>query len=88
VVTDGDRLFVNTTGNAGMARGGSGDVLTGMIAALISQVREPKLLNAAVCGVYLHGLAGDIAAGIKTKTGMLPGDIPEALPLAMRKTKL
>ena len=86
LVTDGKSIFVNITGNPGMAKGGSGDVLTGMIAALVSQVREPLLLNAAVCGAFLHGLAGDIAAKAKTAQSMLAGDISEALPGAFRKT--
>lgn len=60
VVTDGQRLFVNTTGNAGMATGGSGDVLTGLVAALIAQGADS--FNAAAIGVHLHGMAGDIAA--------------------------
>ena len=87
VVTDGKKVFVNTTGNPGMAKGGSGDVLTGMIAALIGQVREPKLLNAALCGVFLHGLAGDIAVRKKTRIGVLPGDISETVPAAIRKIR-
>ena len=86
VVSDGRKVYVNTTGNPGMAKGGSGDVLTGVIAALISQVREPRPLNAAICGVFLHGLAGDIAAREKTRMGMLPGDISESMPEASRRT--
>ena len=60
VVTNGDRLFVNETGNSGMATGGTGDVLTGVIAGLIGQKMDP--LEASILGVYLHGLAGDYAA--------------------------
>lgn len=60
VVTDGRRLYVNETGNSGMATGGTGDVLTGVIAALIGQGMNP--LEASILGVHVHGLAGDFAA--------------------------
>ena len=67
------RLWKNTTGNAGMARGGSGDVLAGMIAALACAGLAPA--DAAVCGVFLHGLAGDLCARRLGQTGMLPHDM-------------
>ena len=67
------RLWKNTTGNAGMARGGSGDVLAGMIAALACGDLAPA--DAAVCGVFLHGLAGDLCAKRLGQTGMLPHDM-------------
>lgn len=67
------RLWKNTTGNAGMARGGSGDVLAGMIAALACSGLAPA--DAAVCGVFLHGLAGDLCAKRLGQTGMLPHDM-------------
>ncbi|MCK7536166.1 MAG: hypothetical protein MZV63_36855 [Marinilabiliales bacterium] len=54
------QVWFNSTGNPGMATGGSGDVLTGMILSLLAQGYEP--VNAAITGVFLHGLAGDIAA--------------------------
>lgn len=60
VVTDGQRVYVNQSGNSGMATGGSGDVLTGVIAALLGQKMTP--FGAAMLGVYVHGLAGDMAA--------------------------
>lgn len=60
VVTNGERMYVNETGNAGMATGGSGDVLGGVIAALVGQRMAP--FEGAILGVYLHGLAGDFAA--------------------------
>ena len=56
-----------------MAKGGSGDVLTGMITALVAQKYEP--VNAAILGVYLHGLAGDLAAGVLSKEAMTASDI-------------
>ncbi|MCX5781656.1 MAG: NAD(P)H-hydrate dehydratase [Elusimicrobia bacterium] len=85
VVSDGNKIFLNTTGNPGMATGGSGDVLSGMISALISQVKEPKLLNAALSGVFLHGLAGDYASKMKTQIGLLAQDIAENIPVALKK---
>lgn len=78
VVTDGSRLYVNTTGNPGMATGGAGDVLTGIIAALLAQ-RAPGF-EAAQLGVYVHGIAGDIARDQDGEIGMIAGDIVDALP--------
>lgn len=83
IVTDGLRMYVNTTGNPGMAKGGSGDVLTGMIASLAAQGQPP--LEAAQAGVYLHGLAGDLAAAAQSEQAMLPTDLVEAIPLAFKK---
>jgi NAD(P)H-hydrate epimerase len=78
VVTDGSRCYINTTGNPGMATGGSGDVLTGVIAALLAQ-RMPGF-EAAQIGVFVHGLAGDIARDHDGEIGMIAGDIVDALP--------
>jgi NAD(P)H-hydrate epimerase len=80
--TDGG-LYVNTTGNAGMATAGSGDVLTGILAALLCQ--GLKAPDAAALGAYLHGLAGDAAAEKFTQWGMVAGDITRCLPDAWRK---
>lgn len=66
-------VYRNTTGNPGLSRGGSGDILTGMIAALLAQGLAP--LEAAACGVWLHGAAADRAAARLGQTGMLPHDI-------------
>ncbi len=77
IVTDGARIYVNTTGNPGMATGGSGDVLTGVIAALIGQKLPP--FEAAQLGVYIHGLAGDIARDQSGEIGMIAGDIVDSL---------
>lgn len=77
------RVFINTTGNSGMAAGGTGDVLTGVIASLIGQGIDPS--NAAVAGVFLHGLAGDLAAAELGEHGVIAGDIAERLPYAIKQ---
>jgi NAD(P)H-hydrate epimerase len=76
-------IYVNPTGNPGMATGGSGDVLTGMIAGLGAQGHEP--LDAARLGVFLHGLAGDLAAGTVGETGLTAGDLVERVPEAIER---
>jgi ADP-dependent NAD(P)H-hydrate dehydratase len=78
VVTDGRRYYINTTGNPGMATGGTGDVLTGVIAALLAQKLSP--FEAAQIGVFIHGLAGDIARDQNGEIGMIAGDLVDALP--------
>jgi ADP-dependent NAD(P)H-hydrate dehydratase len=78
VVTDGRRVFVNATGNPGMATGGVGDVLTGVIAALLGQ--KLAAFEAAQLGVHAHGLAGDIARDQNGEVGMIAGDVVDALP--------
>jgi len=80
VVTNGQSLYINTTGNPGMATGGSGDVLTGMIAALIGQGLIP--LDAAVLGTHIHGLAGDLAAESLGQIALYAPDIIVSLPKA------
>lgn len=69
------RAWYNTTGNAGMAKGGSGDVLTGIITALLAQ--QYSMMHAAWLGVYLHGLAGDITVQSQAIESMLPSDLIE-----------
>lgn len=78
VITDGDAVVVNETGNPGMATGGSGDVLAGVIVSLLGQGLAP--LDAAACGAYLHGAAGDLAAQSIGQYGMLPTDMLQFLP--------
>jgi NAD(P)H-hydrate epimerase len=76
---------INPTGNPGMASGGTGDVLTGLIAGLLGQGREPTL--AARAGVYLHGLAGDLAARALGEEPLLASDLLERVPEAIRHLK-
>lgn len=83
IVTDGSRIYINNTGNPGMATGGSGDVLTGLIAGIALQ--GPDLFTAACMGVYLHGAAGDLAAAKLTEESMIASDLLEFIPEAMKK---
>jgi NAD(P)H-hydrate epimerase len=76
------KVFVNPTGNPGMATGGTGDVLTGIIAALIGQGIKPY--NAARFGVYLHGLAGDLAARKRGEASLVASDLLDFLPQAIQ----
>ncbi|MEP6466706.1 MAG: NAD(P)H-hydrate dehydratase [Parafilimonas sp.] len=76
IVKNGEGWF-NTTGNAGLAKGGSGDILTGIITALLAQKYDP--LQAALLGVYLHGLAADFTLQIQSKETMLASDVVEHL---------
>lgn len=77
IVTDGTRVYKNRTGNPGMATGGSGDVLSGIIGSMIAQ--GLPAFEAAVLGVYAHGLAGDIAKDQNGEVGMIAGDIVDSL---------
>ncbi len=83
LVTDGRRQALNTTGNPGMASGGSGDVLTGLITALVCQQMEPW--DAARLGVYLHGLAGDLAAEVLGEVSLIASDLVDWLPDAFQE---
>lgn len=82
IVTDGRRVYTNTTGNPGMATGGTGDVLTGLIAALLGQKMEP--FAAAQLGVHLHGLAGDLARDELTEVSLIASDLLDYLPSVFR----
>ena len=83
LVTDGLQVYVNTTGNPGMGTAGSGDVLTGVISALMGQGLNS--FDATVLGVYVHGLAGDIAAARLGQVSLIATDIIDALPEAFQK---
>lgn len=82
LITDGQVCYRNQTGNPGMAVGGSGDVLAGIIASLLGQGIAP--MEAAACGAWLHGAAGDICAKEIGQYGMLPGDMLQVLPRLMK----
>jgi NAD(P)H-hydrate epimerase len=77
-----DKVYINKTGNPGMATAGSGDVLTGMIGAFLGQGLDA--FNAAKYAVYLHGLAGDLAAKEKTQIGMIASDIIDKIPQTIK----
>ena len=83
VISDGEKVYINQTGNAGMATAGSGDVLTGVITALIGQGLSN--FDAGVLGVYIHGLAGDIAAEKTGQVSLMATDIIDSLPAAFLK---
>lgn len=85
VITPSGECWYNTTGNAGMATGGSGDVLTGILTSLLAQGYPSK--EAALLGVYLHGMAGDIAAAELSEEALIAGDIPAYLGKAFLKLR-
>lgn len=82
IVTDGERTAENTTGNPGMATGGTGDVLTGIITALVCQGLSP--FDAAVLGAHVHGLAGDLAAAELGQVSLIASDLLTYLPKAFQ----
>lgn len=79
------QVFVNTTGNPGLAKGGSGDALTGLLAGLTAQFGEEELLRIVALGVYLHGRAADLLAEQSEASGMLAGEVAQAIPYARQK---
>uniref|UniRef100_A0A7C5V3P8 Bifunctional NAD(P)H-hydrate repair enzyme n=1 Tax=Caldicellulosiruptor owensensis TaxID=55205 RepID=A0A7C5V3P8_9FIRM len=83
IITDGDKVFINVLGNPGMAKGGSGDVLTGIILSMIAQ--GYSAFEAAKISVYLHSLSADILLEKKTMQTILPSDIIEGLDSAIRR---
>jgi NAD(P)H-hydrate epimerase len=83
IATPAGKVFFNSTGNPGMATGGTGDVLTGILTGLLAQRYTPE--DAAILGVFLHGLAGDHAAYEKGMHSLTASDLPEFLPAAYRQ---
>lgn len=83
IVSDGSRVYVNISGNSGMAVGGAGDVLTGILCGLLAQGMSP--FDAASLGVYLHGLAGDLARDRLGEYGMIAGDIANETGMVLKR---
>jgi len=86
VAHPGGEVWVNTTGNPGMATGGTGDVLTGMVAGMIAQ-NPARVLEAVTGAAYLHGLAGDVAGESIGEQSLVATDLIRALPEAMRRVR-
>lgn len=82
IITDGEEIYVNFSGNPGMAVGGSGDVLAGIIVSLLGQGVKP--LEAAACAAWFHGRAGDLCAEAIGMRGLLPSDMVEMLPRLLK----
>jgi ADP-dependent NAD(P)H-hydrate dehydratase / NAD(P)H-hydrate epimerase len=82
---DGE-IWVNTTGNPGMATGGTGDILTGMVAGMVAQ-RPKQVLEAVIAAVHLHGLAGDVARETMGEHSLVATDLIKALPEAFQRTR-
>src|SRR5208283_831363 len=81
----GGQVFVNTTGNPALAKGGSGDVLTGLLGALIAQFGTEDFVRVVALGVYLHGRAADLLSEQSDASGVLAGEVAHAIPFARRK---
>jgi hydroxyethylthiazole kinase-like uncharacterized protein yjeF len=85
IVSPNGDVFVNTTGNAGLAKGGSGDVLTGLLSALIAQFGTDDLFRVVALGVHLHGLAAELLAQQCDLSGIVAGEVAHAIPYARRR---
>jgi ADP-dependent NAD(P)H-hydrate dehydratase / NAD(P)H-hydrate epimerase len=79
------QVFINTTGNPALAKGGSGDILTGLLAGLIAQFGTDDLPRVVALGVYLHGLAADLLSQPSDASGVLAGEVANAIPFARRR---
>ena len=82
IATPNGEVYINTTGNSGLAKGGSGDVLSGLIGSLLAQGYSTK--ESAILGVYLHGKAADNLKIKISEAGMLPSDIPEEIGVLLK----
>jgi len=85
IASPGGQVFVNTTGNPGLAKGGSGDVLTGLLAGLIAQFGTEDFVRVVALGVYLHGLAADLLSEQSDESGILAGEVADAIPYARQR---
>jgi NAD(P)H-hydrate epimerase len=85
VASPGGEAVLNPTGNPGLATGGTGDVLTGIVGGLLAQGLDPEA--AVRAAVYLHGLAGDLAASERGQAGLLAGDVADLVPAARRRLR-
>jgi ADP-dependent NAD(P)H-hydrate dehydratase / NAD(P)H-hydrate epimerase len=85
VASPSGKVFVNTTGNPALAKGGTGDVLTGVLAGLIAQFGTEDFLRVIALGVYLHGRAADLLSEQAEPSGILPGEVAQAIPYARQK---
>lgn len=83
IVTNGEKIYINKTGSSALAKAGTGDVLTGIIAGLLAQKMKP--FEAAMLGTYIHGLSGDYAAEDLTKYSVLATNVIEYLPFAINE---
>jgi hydroxyethylthiazole kinase-like uncharacterized protein yjeF len=83
VATPDGEVFINSTGNSGLASGGTGDVLTGCLGGLLAQGLDS--MTASVCAVYLHGRAADLLKSELGEHGMIASDVLRALPRALRE---
>ncbi len=83
IITDGEKIFINPTGNSSLAKAGTGDVLTGIIAGFLAQKLSP--LDAATLGAYVHGLSAQILSEKLTEYGVLASDVVNNIPLTFRQ---